>query len=329
VPLARAHGVPILVDAASEFPDYPDPWLGAGADMVIYSSGKYLRGPSASGLLLGRRDLVKAAWANASPHQAVGRPLKVGREQIVGALVAAECWFARDRAQIGKTWARDLAAIAAAVSGVAGVAVDHIPQSRLHVPRLRLRWDRKVIALTGLALRKQLLDGEPRVLVEDIGATGDSILVDPFGLREGEAAVVGAVLRRHLEAASAASVTTGATVPNSVAGGWAVALSFLHGRGEHAFRIAQDGARLTGEHAVAGFAAALAGEIAGDRVSLRSSHPREGIAVTYTFSGTASADAMSGSFVAGCNGDGSHGPVADSQFGSGTWTARRSAGAPA
>ena len=52
-------------------------------------------------------------------------------------------------------------------------------------------------------------------------------------------------------------------------------------------------------------------------------YPREGIAVTYTFSGTASADAMSGAFVAGCNGDGSHGPVADSQFGSGTWTARR------
>jgi hypothetical protein len=102
-----------------------------------------------------------------------------------------------------------------------------------------------------------------------------------------------------------------------------VALTYLHGRGEHAFRIAQHGARLSGEHAVAGFAAALDGEIDGDRVSLRSAHPREGVAVTYTFSGSASADAMAGSFVAGCNGDGSQGPVADSQFGSGTWTARR------
>ena len=182
VPLARHHGVPIVVDAASEFPEAPDPWLTRGADLVVYSGGKYLRGPASSGLLLGKRDLVAAAWANAAPHQAVGRPMKIGKEQIVGALAAVEHWFARRDAQafMGR-WSGDLETIAQAASAVGGVTVELLALTGgQRVPRLRLRWQRSKVALTGLAVRARLLDGEPRILVEDIGATDDSVLIDPL-----------------------------------------------------------------------------------------------------------------------------------------------------
>src|SRR3954451_1981548 len=87
------RGIPIMVDAASEHIERPSPWLKRGADLVIYSGGKFLRGPQTSGLLLGSKRLVQAAWRNGSPHQALGRPMKVSKEDIIGVVTALEVWF--------------------------------------------------------------------------------------------------------------------------------------------------------------------------------------------------------------------------------------------
>jgi len=70
----------------------PNPYLVLGADLVVYSGGKIIRGPQSAGLLVGRRDLVRAAWANSAPHHAFGRALKVSKEEIVGMLRAVEIW---------------------------------------------------------------------------------------------------------------------------------------------------------------------------------------------------------------------------------------------
>src|SRR6202035_1774182 len=65
-PIARQAGIPILVDAAADYLIVPNPYIALGADMVAYSGGKILRGPQGAGMLLGRRDLVRAAWANSA-----------------------------------------------------------------------------------------------------------------------------------------------------------------------------------------------------------------------------------------------------------------------
>ena len=74
--IAREHNVPVIVDAAAEILTIPNKHLQAGATMVCYSGGKCLRGPQAAGLLLGRKDLVQAAWLHSAPHHAFGRSLK-------------------------------------------------------------------------------------------------------------------------------------------------------------------------------------------------------------------------------------------------------------
>jgi L-seryl-tRNA(Ser) seleniumtransferase len=51
-----------------------------------------MRGPQNAGLLIGRRDLVRAAWANSAPHHSFGRALKVSKESIVGMLKTVEIW---------------------------------------------------------------------------------------------------------------------------------------------------------------------------------------------------------------------------------------------
>src|SRR5579883_3100858 len=87
-PIANKAGIPILIDAAADYLIVPNPYIAMGADLVGYSGGKIIRGPQTAGLLVGRKDLVKAAWANSAPHHAFGRALKVSKEEIVGMLRA-------------------------------------------------------------------------------------------------------------------------------------------------------------------------------------------------------------------------------------------------
>ncbi len=83
-PLAQSRGVPILVDAAAEKLTIPNVHLKRGATLVGYSGGKCLRGPQTAGVLLGRKDLVRAAWIHSAPHHGFGRAMKVGKEEAIG-----------------------------------------------------------------------------------------------------------------------------------------------------------------------------------------------------------------------------------------------------
>ena len=83
-PVAKANGVPILVDAAAEVLTVPNVHLQNGATLVAYSGGKCIRGPQTAGLLLGRKDLVRAAWVHSAPHHGFSRGMKVGKEEADG-----------------------------------------------------------------------------------------------------------------------------------------------------------------------------------------------------------------------------------------------------
>ena len=72
--------------------------LQRGATLVGYSGGKSLRGPHSAGVLLGRKDLLQAAWIHSAPHQGYAWGMDVGREEVVGMLVAIEQWVKGDRA---------------------------------------------------------------------------------------------------------------------------------------------------------------------------------------------------------------------------------------
>jgi seryl-tRNA(Sec) selenium transferase len=96
--IAKRHDVPVFVDAAAEILTIPNVHLQRGATLVGYSGGKYIRGPQSAGLLLGRKDLVRAAWVHSAPHHGYARAMKVGREEIVGMVVAVESWVKRDHA---------------------------------------------------------------------------------------------------------------------------------------------------------------------------------------------------------------------------------------
>jgi len=96
--VAHSHGVPLIVDAAPRLTHkaIPRGILEAGADLVIFSGGKQLGGPNNSGILIGRRDLVKLAHLQAYPFDGIGRASKMSRETIAGLVKALEIFMARD-----------------------------------------------------------------------------------------------------------------------------------------------------------------------------------------------------------------------------------------
>src|SRR6058998_1829768 len=114
--LANQKHVPVLVDAAAEVLTVPNVHLENGATLVAYSGGKCLRGPQSAGLLLGRKDLIRAAWVHSAPHHGFGRAMKVGKEEAIGMLAAVETWVKRDHDAEWKRWTASLDHIASRVS---------------------------------------------------------------------------------------------------------------------------------------------------------------------------------------------------------------------
>ena len=323
--VCKPRGIPIMVDAASEHIERPSPWLARGADLVIYSGGKFLRGPQTSGLLLGNRKLVEAAWRNGSPHQALGRPMKVSKEDIVGVIAALEHWFeARDPAAERRKWDDDLAIVAqrlARLDGVKGEIIE--PAGVDRVPRLKIIWDRELYPLDGLALRQWVLDGEPRIMLDDNSASENSIAVEPFQLQPGEAAQVGdAVVAALLVAAQRRPAAARPPVP-AVAGDWEVEVEFLQGARTHHLALDQQGAALAGHQRSALFEGPVTGALDAETIRFTFGGRYEASTISYSFQGRVRDGAMAGTVELGAASDQNSGIVNRSQFGTGAWRAKR------
>jgi D-glucosaminate-6-phosphate ammonia-lyase len=328
--ISRSRQVPILVDCASEHLVRPNPYLEAGATMVAYSGGKYLRGPQCTGLLLGSGGWIRAAWTNAAPHHTFGRMMKVGKEEIMGLLAAVEFWAqGRDDAAESVQWYADLETIAACVTIVAGVTTETItPRSeKSPTPRLEIRWDAKRIPLHGLTLRQALLDSEPRIMLDDRFSRLGSIFILPFSLQTGEAAVVG---RRIAEVLAAASVENTREKPKGapngvVHGGWDVEIAYHAVGAQHRWDLTSEEDRVTGTHHTLFQANEIRGDFHGNHVRLVSEHRFEGTHLIYTFEGVVEGDAMEGRVEVGSEGQSAPGWLNRKEYGAYRWTASRHA----
>ena len=323
--VVKPRGIPIMVDAASEHIERPSPWLERGADLVIYSGGKFLRGPQTSGLLLGSKRLCQAAWRNGSPHQALGRPMKVSKEDIIGVVTALEVWFGeRDEAAERQKWYEDCATVAERVAQLDGARGEIVePEGVDRVPRVRIVWDRPRYPLDGLDLRQRVLEGEPRVMLDDNSATENSIAIDPFQLQAGEAAQVGDAIAAVLRASLTNQPPRERAPAIALAGEWELRLDFLHGTGIHRVALEQHGSELAGHQRSAQFEGPVSGALDGDTVRFSFGGRWDASNLSYRFEGRVRDGTMAGTVELGAASDTSNGIVNCSQFGSGEWQARR------
>jgi L-seryl-tRNA(Ser) seleniumtransferase len=312
-PIARKAGVPILVDAAADYLIVPNPYLVLGADLVAYSGGKIIRGPQSAGLLVGRRDLVRAAWANSAPHHAFGRGLKVGKEEVVGMLRAVEIWCTeRDIKADFAEWESWYAHIAEQITRVPGVKAEVRPPMRGGpFPTLNVSWDPARVGLTAGEVGRKLSDGEPRIMTHAEGEN-HSFLIRPVAMKSDDYKIVAQRLYEVLRSAPAAAPEKSrpAAPATDISGAWEVEIQYEVGSARHKLFLATKGNAVSGSHSGWATQGDLAGSIDGSRVEFRSALPAEGIPLTYRFAGTVTGDEMAGQVGLG-------------EYGRAQWHARR------
>ena len=202
--IAHRRGVPVIVDAASMLPPRENltKYLRLGADLVSFSGGKGIRGPQSTGILVGRRDLVRAVTLNASPNQALARAAKTSKEEICGLVVALELFMAEDESAEMKRYRDVCTTIAEQLADIPGlrVVVEQDPVNRV-LPHAVVYFTEEWSGPSGNAVQVALAKGEPHVYVQQGAHQGgyvDEIAVDPINLRPGDETIIVKRLREEL-----------------------------------------------------------------------------------------------------------------------------------
>lgn len=198
VAVARRHRLRVIVDAAAQLPPRENLWRftrDEGADVALFSGGKELCGPQASGLVVGRRELIDAMALHAAPLQRLGRAMKVGKEEIMGLLAAVERYLSLDLDEQAAAWEAVLAGWSAGLGELAGLAVrrDEVNEAGQPIPRLVVRLDGGV---TADAMFARLRSGRPQVAVALVGP--QEFGVTPETVTEDEAAQLVPAIRAAL-----------------------------------------------------------------------------------------------------------------------------------
>jgi D-glucosaminate-6-phosphate ammonia-lyase len=187
IALCHAAGVPVIIDTA---------------DLAVVSGGKGLRGPQSSGLILGRRDLIEAVRELGAPHQRIGRPMKVGKEEMCGLVAAVEWYLSLDQEALTARYERQVAAVAGALADLPGVTARRAFPNvvGLPIPRVHVEIDPAASGTTRDAVLAALWEGEPAIALAPEGAAG--LYVSPLALTEEESAVVARRLVEELTPAT-------------------------------------------------------------------------------------------------------------------------------
>ena len=213
VAAARKGGVPVIVDAAGQLPPVSNlqRFIAAGADLVAFSGGKAIGGPQASGILCGRRDLIAAAalqhqdldvmpelWdppaslidksqLPGAPQHGIGRPCKVGKEEIAGLVKALRLFVAEDPAARRQRWSVLMEELVAACGVLRHAEIAVVAdRKRAEIPTARLVLDEEAAGTTALELVKALQEGRPQIAANPTYVYEGVVIFGPMCLKEGE-----------------------------------------------------------------------------------------------------------------------------------------------
>lgn len=201
VRVAHGNGVPLVVDASAELPPRSNLryFTSKGVDLVCFSGGKTIAGPNNSGILAGRRDLIKLAHLQSYPFEGVGRVAKMSRETIVGLITALRIYLEVDEEAEFRAWEEKARLMAEELGGLPGVEAGVVnattPEGIPKFPLVYLRVSEEVHGMTGRQLHQGLIDGDPSIegiyepyyLLEDYEGM---LVFNPQNILEGEEQII-------------------------------------------------------------------------------------------------------------------------------------------
>lgn len=223
VEVGRRHGVPVIIDAAAQLPPASNlkAFIAAGADLVAFSGGKAIGGPQSSGILCGRRDLIEAAalqmldldvvdelWLpprqyidragiRGVPPHGIGRPCKVGKEEVVGLLVALKRFVERDEKGTAEAWTGITRQLHAQIEGIAGCTV-RIATGKLGADVLDLIFPGDDAGKRAADMARALQTGKPAIAADVSKLYEGIIRINPYSLRPEQVRIIAGRLRQIL-----------------------------------------------------------------------------------------------------------------------------------
>lgn len=203
VAIAHAAGVPVVVDAAAQIPPVLNLHrftVDEGADLAVFSGGKALRGPQSTGLVLGRAALIAACIANSSPRHSIGRPMKVGKEELLGIVTAVEWAVAEDGPANWRACDAIVRQWLAGLADVPGLIVERREKGVIHEPLPQVFISVGAGAPARDVFLASLLAGSPGIATRQSG--DEWIALNPQFVEPAEAAAVVTRIREEVAALS-------------------------------------------------------------------------------------------------------------------------------
>lgn len=221
--LAHRHGLPLIIDAACALPPRENLWSFSrrGADLVAYSGGKHLGGPQASGILCGRKELVRSAWlqmvdmdvregtwslqhwiANGwisrPPRHGIGRSMKVSKEAIVGVMAALRRYGIRDLFAEHVHWESTINEIHAGLLDLSDLRITPLSRgsSGQPIPNLQIESGSEPNGLSVRDLLLALRSRPTRIILAEDERSPDRAILNPQCLKPTDAAEIVAAIRQ-------------------------------------------------------------------------------------------------------------------------------------
>jgi L-seryl-tRNA(Ser) seleniumtransferase len=168
--IAQTKNIKVIVDAAAELPPIENlnRFAKMGADIVVFSGGKDIRGPQSSGLMVGKKDIINICRLHGYPHHSIGRPMKLDKETIMGFVRAMELYLNEDHQKRVKKWEEQVGRIINGLKGISQIQVfQGYPTQPLTqpatIPRVYVKIDEESLGMTKEDIALELYEGTPRI----------------------------------------------------------------------------------------------------------------------------------------------------------------------
>ncbi|MCX8683949.1 DgaE family pyridoxal phosphate-dependent ammonia lyase [Gilliamella sp. B2889] len=171
--IAKKYNIPLIVDAAAE--EDLQAYYQQGADVVIYSGAKAIEGPT-SGLVIGRHQAIE--WLKLQ-SQGIGRPMKVGKEGILGLTKAIELYINDPKQETGQEMVSKMTPFIEKLNSIDGISAKVVwDGAGRDIARAEISFDSKVIGKTAIEMIELMKQGEVAVYFREYKANEGKVDAD-------------------------------------------------------------------------------------------------------------------------------------------------------